>query len=140
MPKGHKTPQDLKVFLSSIKSELSDPKNRNRDDCNLPENKMNAMKPLISLQKERTIVIKACDKGAGIMILNFEDYMKACYSHLCPKHQKNNPYYSQVESWEVEKTRHKIRHILKEGLDQDIITKEEHDAMLADKKTSRKIL
>ena len=30
MPKGHSTPEELKVFLSSVKSELSDPRNRNK--------------------------------------------------------------------------------------------------------------
>ena len=73
MPKGHTTPEDLKVFLSSVKSELSDPRNINKEGCNLPVNEINALKELIKLQKERVIIIKACDKGAGIMILNFND-------------------------------------------------------------------
>ena len=43
---------------------------------------MNALKDLVKLQKERKIVIKQCDKGAGLIILNFEDYMTAANKHL----------------------------------------------------------
>ena len=91
MPKGYTTPNDLKIFLSSIKSELSDPRNRNKEDCNLPINEIHALKQLITLQKERKIVIKACDKGAGIMILDVKDYIKACYNHLLSKTASDKP-------------------------------------------------
>ena len=33
-----------------------------------------ALLQLLKLQKDRQIVIKRCDKGAGIIILNFKDY------------------------------------------------------------------
>ena len=85
MPKNYTPPEGLRVFLSSLKSEINDPKNRNREHCNLPTDELNALKELINLQKERQIVIKACDKGAGIIILNFNDYMQACYKHLLSK-------------------------------------------------------
>ena len=50
MPKGHATPEDLKVYLCSVKSELSDPRNRNKEICNQPVNEINALKQLIQLQ------------------------------------------------------------------------------------------
>ena len=117
MPKGHTTPEDLKVFLSSVKSELSDPRNRNKEGCNLPVNEINALKELIKLQKERVIIIKACDKGARIMILS--------------KTESNRSYYSKVEPCEVERTKKKIGQVLKEGLEDKITSKEEHGAMVA---------
>ena len=85
MPKNYAVPEGLKVFLNSVKSELTDPRNRNKEECNLPVDEINALKQLIQLQKDRKIVIKACDKGAGIIILNFDTYMKACYDHLLSK-------------------------------------------------------
>ena len=36
----------------------------------------------MKLQRDRKITIKPCDKGAGTIILDFEEYMKACESHL----------------------------------------------------------
>jgi hypothetical protein len=40
---------------------------------------------LIRLQKERGITIKACDKGSGLIILDFNEYLRACYVHLSSK-------------------------------------------------------
>ena len=48
---------------------------RNRTKSNLPTDKMQTLKELIRLQNERIIMIKPCDKGAGIMILDFNAYM-----------------------------------------------------------------
>ena len=70
MPKNYKTPEGLKTFLGSIKSEIMDHRNRNNVPSNLPQSEILAMKELIKLQKEKTIVIKPCDKGAGIIILD----------------------------------------------------------------------
>ena len=67
-PKNHTVPKDLKTFLGAIKSEIMDPRNRNEEKCNLPREEINALKELITLQRERVITIKPCDKGAGIMI------------------------------------------------------------------------
>ena len=56
--------------------------------CNIPQKEIEALKDLIRLQKERKNTIKACDKGSGIIILDFNEYMRACYSHLnCNKKQ-----------------------------------------------------
>ena len=82
IPKNHKTPTGLKTFLNSVKSEILDPRNRTCAECNLTPGQINALKELIKLQRERQITIKACDKGSGIIILNFDDYMRAFYEHL----------------------------------------------------------
>ena len=82
LPKNHSTPSGLKTFLASIKSEIIDPRNRNQTECNLPPDEILALKQLIKLQRERVIIIKPCDKGAGILILDFNVYLKACYEHL----------------------------------------------------------
>ena len=54
-----------------------DPKNRNSVESNLPENEITAMIELIELIKEKEIVVKACDKGAGIIILDGDKYFEA---------------------------------------------------------------
>ena len=76
LPKNHTTPAGLKTYLKSIKSEIMDPRNRNTTECNIPQEELHALKELIRLQRERIIIIKAADKGAGIVILNFQDYIR----------------------------------------------------------------
>ena len=49
---------------------------------NLTAEEIKAMTYLNELQKERRIVIKPCDKGSGIMIIKYEDYVNACKEHL----------------------------------------------------------
>ena len=85
--------------------------------CNLPVEEYNAMKELMILQREKTIVIKAFDKGAGIIISNYSDYMKACYSHLTSFQTENRPYYTQLDDFEVERVKNKVRIVPKEALE-----------------------
>ena len=62
LPNNYTVPQGLKTFLSAIKSEIIDPKNRNSVPCNIPPEEIAALKELIRLQKERIITIKACEE------------------------------------------------------------------------------
>ena len=48
--------------------------NKKEEDPNLPKEEMEALKQQIKLQREGVITIKAADKGAGIMILNFKEF------------------------------------------------------------------
>ena len=134
MPKNYSVPEDLKIFLKSIKSELQDPRNRNRETCNLPLDELNALKDIIQLQKERQIVVRACDKGAGIMILNFNDYLRACYEHLASETVDGKPYYTQVNELELERTKTKITRVLEDALKDKIISQSEFNAMSVEEK------
>ena len=67
----------MKAYLGSIKSEIMDHRNRNNVQCNLPHDEVLALKELIRLQKTKVIVIKPCDKGAGMIILDYPMYMRA---------------------------------------------------------------
>ena len=96
MQKNHSTPQGLKTFLSAIKSEIMDQKNRNEEVCNLPVEEIQALKELIKLQRDR---VKPCDKGAGIMVLNFNSYMESCYEHLMTKQSESQAYYKKWTIW-----------------------------------------
>ena len=109
LPKNYSSPKELKICLGAIRSEIMDPRNRNQSECNLPIEELAALKELIRLQRERVIRIKPCDKGAGILILDFKLYMQACYEHLLAKQTNKNgeedSYYIQVEEWEVERSK-----------------------------------
>ena len=116
-----------------MKSELIDPKNRNKQMCNISKELLEALLHLIKLQRDRVIVIKRCDKGAGIIILDFDEYMRACHAHLNAsikaKDSTTQDYYTKVDSKELFKAQVKLKHLLEEGLDQNIITKSEFEAM-----------
>ena len=128
LPKNYTSPNELKSYLGAIKFELLDPINRNTIKCNLPEEEVTALKELIQLQRERIIMIKPCDKGAGILILDFKVYMKVCYDHLLEVQTNKNgeeiKYYEKVGDFEVERSKNIIKQFLQEGLDSNIITKE----------------
>ena len=115
-----------------------DPRNRNNVKCNLPPDELQALKELVWLQKERKIIIKPCDKGAGLMILNFNDYMQACYDHLYSSQsdEKGNcqRYYKQVDYSSLDEGKQQIKSLLQEGLDNNIITKEQFLEMDPDAK------
>ena len=65
MPSKYSVLEGLQTFLGAIKSEIQDPRNRNNIQSNLPNDEQQALKELIQLQKDKQIVVKACDKGAG---------------------------------------------------------------------------
>ena len=142
LPKNYKSPEGLKTYLGSIKSEILDHRNRNNVACNLPQDEIQALKELIKLQRDKIIVIKPCDKGAGIMILDYVVYMRACYEHLMSEkildEGGSKKYYCRVDGIELERTRAKIRNLVKEGFENDILSKEEYNAMLADDKEAAK--
>ena len=132
-PKNYSVPEGLKTFLGSVKSELLDPRNRNACKSNLPPEEIQALKELIKLQRERQIIIKPCDKGAGIIMLNFSDYMKACYEHLNSEQILENgesrKYYVETNSFTLEVAKAKVRQVLDKAVEDGEVTKEEYDAM-----------
>ena len=77
LPKNSKIPNGLKTYIEAVKFKIVDPKNRKKVECNIPKDELKALKELVRLQRERKIIIKQCDEGAGIMIMNFDYYIKA---------------------------------------------------------------
>ena len=131
LPRNYKSPNNLKIFLTSIKSELLDPKNRKKAKSNLPEKEMRAILELIQLQKSKQIMIKVCDKGAGIIILDFKTYMKACYDHLESQTLDGENYYVPVTESALEIAKDKLNRLLQEGFENEFISREEYDNMLS---------
>ena len=133
LPKKNKTPEDLKRFLHATTSELLDPKNRNPIHNNLPPDELEALNELINLQKNRVITIKPADKGAGIVILNFEDYIKSCYEHLNSTQQQSDGskknYYEEINDQILEEAKETIFKLVEEGYDNEYLSKDEFEAL-----------
>ena len=102
-----------------------DPRNRNESKCNIPQEEVNALKDLIKLQKARIITIKAADKGAGIVILDFKGYMKSIYDHLLSSvpnannQEETNPnmYYQPLNEFALEGAKSRVLDTLNKALE-----------------------
>ena len=120
-------------FIGAVKSEILDPQNRNKVKCNIFKEHIEALLKLTQLQKNRVIVIKRSDKGAGTIVLDFTEYMRACNAHLSSKLTLENGstqnYYTKVNESAHDVAKLKLKNILQEGLDHHIINKQEYDAM-----------
>ena len=141
-PKKHKTPNELKNFLGAVKSEIMDPKNRRKAENNLPKDEAKALKDLVDLQRKRQIQIKQCDKGAGVFIVDFDDYVKSCDSHLKEEQidEKGNKkkYYREVDQETIQEASSKIKLLLEEGIDNQWLSKQEYEAMWPEGKKASK--
>ena len=138
---NYKSSESLKAFLNSIKSDLMDPLNRKKVAANLNGDEYKALLELSKLQKERKIVIKQCDKGAGIIILNYDDYIKSCNEHLEMTKNVGDQvvnYYQRVEESEFIRSKERIKEVLEEARDNDIIDKDEFEALNPRDKLSSK--
>ena len=129
-PKNHKLPRGLQDCLAAIKYKITDPKNRRKVPSNLTYEEKEALNTLVKLQKNREIVIKPCDKGAGIIILNFEDYLKAAQDHLEAETSTGEKYYREVDDNVLKEAKEKIANLVREAFDNELLSKEEFTAML----------
>ena len=138
LPFKYKSPKGLIEFLASVRSELLDPKCRKNVKCNVSDGEIKALQQLIQLQKEREIVIKMCDKGAGIIILDFSEYIKSCNEHLNSESEENEKYYTRVNATLLQEAYDEILLLLQEGLDNNIISQQDFEAMKPDNLTPSK--
>ena len=92
------------------------------------------------MQKQQVITIKPCDKGAGIIILVFTEYIRACEEHLSGEQVQSDgsrkPYYKKVKEDALEEIRNKVNLVVEEAFDNNILSKIEYDAMRADEKAA----
>ena len=110
--------------------------------CNLLADELQALKELVKLQRERKIIIKQCYKGAGIMIINFDDYITACNEHLEETFEDRDGnekfYYKIVSESALDTAKSELLALLQAGFDNKIITKEEFEEMWPKSKTASK--
>ena len=122
-PRNHTAPRGLRNCLAAVKSELADPKNRHRVTSNIKEDKKEALHKLVKLQKERQTVIKPCDKGIGMIILNFHEYLRAALDHLEATTATGEKYYKKVNDSVLKEAKHKITTIVQEAYDNKLYQK-----------------
>ena len=103
-PKGSKT---VRTFISSVRSDILGTK-LNKIRSNITEEEEVALKELIDLQKRCQIVIKPCDKGAGIIICDYVKYWQSCTEHLKSKAANNESHYKEVDVKFLEEAKKKI--------------------------------
>ena len=124
LPKN--TSSDLKSCLSAIKSDLKDPKGRRKFKPNLPKDELVALQKLIQLQRDKQIVIKKADKGAGLVILDYDQYLQSSYDHLFSSQTQADGsklrYYEESSEYELTVTKKKIKKILDAALEQKLIS------------------
>ena len=133
MPKNHPVPEPLKTFIHGVRSEICDPENRNKVRPNLPPEERKALAELINLQRARVITIKPCDKGAGLIILDTEEYIRSADKHLSSTQKQDDgtekPYYEKVDEVVLNEAKAEILEILKEGKEKGFITEDDYNAM-----------
>ena len=87
-------------------------------------------------------MIKQCDKGAGIIVLNYDDYIKSCTEHLETTRTVGNVeenYYQRVEESEFIRSKERIKEVLEEARDNEIIDKAEFEALVPKEKLPSKL-
>ena len=75
-------------------------------------------------------MVKPCDKGAGIIVLDFDEYLRACNEHLEGETTTGERYYKRVDKGVLKEAKEKIINIVKEGYNNELLSKEEYIAML----------
>ena len=85
----------LKTFLTSIKSEIVG-STYNKVKSNISKLEREALESLVKMQRNCIIVIKPCDKGAGIIICDYADYVMSCEKDLASCSVDNQPHYSKI--------------------------------------------
>ena len=138
MPRNHSAPKGMQIFLNSIENGIQDKSLWNKQTLNpkhsnISKEEYEALQTLIKLQAERKITIKPADKGAGILVLDFEKYKESCETHLTATQLQPLgppiPYYVPTNTTKVKKCVKEISDTVKKGLSKEWITAEEAKAM-----------
>jgi hypothetical protein len=133
-PKGG---SPLNNFLVGVKSELTGT-HFNKFKPNISKSENEALKSIIKLQKDQKIVIKPCDKGDGIIICNYNDYVSSCETDLNSKSATNQPNYSKITASDLEEAKSKIKETLYIAHRNELITNVEYRELLpTDKKPGK---
>jgi hypothetical protein len=126
----NKTSKNLNHFITGIKGELRGTE-FNKVRPNLPKEEEDALNKLILLQKTQEIIIKPCDKGAGIFICNFDDYKKSAIEHLTSEIKPNSAqfYYKEIGEKDLALAKKEIDIALDSAAAKGELTKDELNAM-----------
>ena len=137
MPPGP-TPKYLTGFLNTIESNICNKQNWNQDILNparrnITEQEFTALLHLQQLQQDQQIIIKPADKGSGIVILNYDDYITSCTEHLNLQQKQPDgsslPYYEKASEQDVKLAKREISRSLEIAKENGWISQEEFKAM-----------
>lgn len=124
LPRNHPLPKGLQKFSNTVECNLQDKSQWNKEhldpkNSNISSEEVSALKELVKLQRDRIIVIKPCDKGSGIIVMDFDKYMSSCTDHLDSEQTlpdgSKMPYYVPTSEAEFVKAKKCIVDILKHG-------------------------
>lgn len=102
----------VKTFLSSVKSEMVG-STYNKTRANISKEEQEALNLLVKLQRNCVIVIKPCNKGAGIIICDYTKYENSCKKELLSKTKDDKTYYKPVKQSDLAIAKHDIDETLK---------------------------
>ena len=68
------------------------------------------------------------------MILDLNEYVQACYEHFTSQNSDGKSYYKQSEDLDIERAKANIRAVLEEGLEKEILSQAEFNAMCPNEK------
>ena len=137
LPK-QKPPKGLDKFLHSVESKLFDKSRWNRqhlnpNNSNISQSEQDALKQLAQLQRDRLIVIKPCDKGAGIIVLDYEDYEASCLDHLNSLQTlpdgSQKLFYDLIDEKTFLRAKKSILELVNVGKEKDLLSPDEVSAM-----------
>jgi hypothetical protein len=85
----------VKTFLTSVKSKLAGTK-YNNPHPNINKKEKEALETLIELQRNCVKVIKPCNRGAGIIICDYDSYVTSCKKELDSITTNGEKYYEKI--------------------------------------------
>ena len=135
MPRNHSMRAALSDCISGVKTAiLGAPLNNCQP--NIPPMVEAAGEDLVTLQRDRVIVIKPSDKTGSTCILNFEDYTNAMGEKLKQTYVAPDgsvkPKFVKVTKKTIAEHHAKIKDLVAEGVDRGFITPEDAALMVPD--------
>ena len=119
------TSKEVDSFISGVRGEIIGTP-ANKIHSNITPLEREALRTLIQLQKDRKLIIKLADKGGGIVLMNFTDYMESCKNHLQAKTPNGKNYYSRSTEKDLIEAKKAIKSTLDEGRKLGFIDSTEH--------------
>ena len=127
----------VKTFLSGVKSDLIGSQH-SRTHTNFSKDETEALAILVKLHRNCVIVIKPCDKEAGIIIVDHDKYVKSCQKELESTTKTGANYFKKITPSVLTQAKQEIDDTLNQALNAKEISKAEFDTMsIKDKKPGK---
>ena len=142
LPRGHNARAALNECIAATKFDiLGAPLKRSQPNMS-PEMKA-AQKDLITLQREREIVIKPSDKTGGVCVLPFKAYKESMDSKLRETFVASDgtvkPKYLKASQKDLQAQHKQIKALVKEGVERGFINPEDAEVMVPGEPTAGRL-